>query len=448
MNEVSSSGFVVDSFEGVNDHFTSLEVMRTHGHNRLARAKRFGRWYLLKGLGDDEIGQQAYHEMLTKEFDIMMRMQHPGVAQAISLEDVPGMGKCIVIEWVEGVTLTEWLKTEPSRNKRYTVALQLMEALAHIHQHDVVHRDIKPTNIMVTTTGQNVKIIDFGLADTNVHTTLKQPAGTTSYMAPEQAVAAAPDPRNDIYSLGLVLEQMRLGFLYRKPIARCLKSIDKRYASVEELQTDLRRRRTHLRYTTITVAALLTVGASATIATLVARMHPASENMASQQVDSLRQRLDNAEMEARMSRESQDSLHRQITNMHDSMATVNAANRRLSDEQAARDDRQQKVQQAINEGIVKIDAINTSTHLMQHLDTLTNGRYVWIDWRYLSQRGRNKALPEYMISIRDRFSTKELSEIQYALNEHCDQYEGRVQTLTIKKGVWDIDDDARNKIPH
>lgn len=226
---------MVDSFEGVNDHFTSLEVLGTHSHNRLARAKRYGRWYLLKGLGDEEAGQQAYHEMLAKEFDIMMRLQHPGVAQAVSFEDVPGMGKCIVMEWVEGVTLAEWLKTSPSRDERRDVAHQLMAALAHIHQHGVVHRDIKPSNVMVTTGGQQVKIIDFGLADTHIHATLKQPAGTARYMAPEQASEAAPDPRNDIYSLGVILKDMDLGSDYASVVKRCLMPINERFQTVDEL---------------------------------------------------------------------------------------------------------------------------------------------------------------------------------------------------------------------
>ncbi len=256
---------MVDSFEGVNDHFTSLEQMGTHGHNRLARAKRYGRWYLLKGLGDEEAPQQAYHEMLAKEFDIMMRLQHPGVAQAVGLEDVPSMGKCIVMEWVEGVTLARWLKTGPSRDTRRDVARQLMEALAHIHRQGVVHRDIKPSNIMVTTDGQ-VKIIDFGLADTHAHATLKQAGGTTGYMAPEQAAGTMPDPRNDIYSLGLVLEEMQLGSLYRRPIARCLQPIAKRYSSVEELMSDLQRRRTRRHYAAI---AAFAVGLSLIVAAIM-----------------------------------------------------------------------------------------------------------------------------------------------------------------------------------
>lgn len=446
MDQASTSGFMVDSFEGVNDHFTSLEVLGTHGHNVLARARRFGRWYLLKGLAPEVAEQQAYHEMLVKEFDIMMRLQHPGVVQVVSLEDVDGMGKCIVMEWVEGITLSDWLEEKSTRTDRHQVAQQLMDALAHVHQHGVVHRDIKPSNIMVTTNGQHVKIIDFGLADTDVHAVLKQPAGTARYMAPEQASASKPDLRNDIYSLGLVLEQMRLGRLYKRPIARCLQPIDKRYESVEELQNDLRRRSHRSRTAGIVAAVALTAGLSAGIATLIARMQPAADKGNALMVDSLKNRLENTEMEVRQSQLGQDSLYRQLTGMNDSLASVNATNQRLTTEQAERDARQQVVQQAIAEGMRRIDAMNASTHLKQHFDTLSRGEYVWVDWHYLSRRGRDMALPDYMLEIRDRFTTKELSEIQYALTEHCNHYESAIQDrLSQKKGWIYIED---RKIPH
>lgn len=105
-------------------------------------------------------------------------------------------------------------------------------------------------------------------------------------------------------------------------------------------------------------------------------------------------------------------------------------------EQHARAARQQIVDQTIAEGIRRIDAINASTHLKHHLDTLSNSKYLWMDWNYLSQRGRNKAMPEYMIEIHNRFSTKELAEIEYALTEHCTQYETRMQQVIAKKNGW------------
>ena len=72
----------------------------------------------------------------------------------------------------------------------------------------MLYRDLKPENILVTRNGENIKLIDFGLADTDGHAVLKQPAGTPRYMSPEQKVKAEADARNDIYSLGIIMEQM------------------------------------------------------------------------------------------------------------------------------------------------------------------------------------------------------------------------------------------------
>ena len=429
----SSSGFLVDAFEGVNDRFTSIEDKGTHGHNRLWRAKRYGRWFMLKGLGEAELGQMAYHEMLVKEFDIMSRLQHPGVVQAVNMEDVDGLGMCIVMEWVDGVTLKEWLQGDTTRDERRQVASQMMDALAHIHQQGVVHRDIKPSNIMITNTGMAVKVIDFGLADTDQHAVLKQPAGTISYMAPEQAASSAPDVRNDIYSLGMVLGQMDLGGIYKVPIARCLLPIEERYQSVDELIIDLRRRAVRRRNTKIAAAILAVLALIAAAVTLSNRLNHSTTN---ERVDSLHNQLERTTTVIDQSLRMQDSLVKRLAALNDSLAMLNSVNAEMRGEQHARAARQQIVDQTIAEGIRRIDAINASTHLKHHLDTLSNSKYLWMDWNYLSQRGRNKAMPEYMFEIHNRFSTKELAEIEYALTEHCTQYETRMQQVIAKKNGW------------
>lgn len=429
----SSSGFLVDAFEGVNDRFTSIEDKGTHGHNRLWRAKRYGRWFMLKGLGEAELGQMAYHEMLVKEFDIMSRLQHPGVVQAVNMEDVDGLGMCIVMEWVDGVTLKEWLQGDTTRDERRQVASQMMDALAHIHQQGVVHRDIKPSNIMITNTGMAVKVIDFGLADTDQHAVLKQPAGTVSYMAPEQAASSAPDVRNDIYSLGMVLGQMDLGGIYKVPIARCLLPIEERYQSVDELIIDLRRRAVRSRNTKIAAAILAVLALIAAAVTLSNRLNHSTTN---ERVDSLHNQLERTTTVIDQSLRMQDSLVKRLAALNDSLAMLNSVNAEMRGEQHARAARQQIVDQTIAEGIRRIDAINASTHLKHHLDTLSNSKYLWMDWNYLSQRGRNKAMPEYMIEIHNRFSTKELAEIEYALTEHCTRYETSMQQVIAKKNGW------------
>ena len=100
---------------------------------------------------------------------------------------------------------------------------------------------------MLTRNGQSVRIIDFSLSDSDNYAILKQPAGTERYMSPEQATAALPDVRNDIYSLGVVMQQMPLPSYWRKPILRCLQPIATRYARISDLREDISRRRTRSR---------------------------------------------------------------------------------------------------------------------------------------------------------------------------------------------------------
>lgn len=247
MDTSSVSGYLEDGFEGVSLEFSQFEQLPSRGFNLLTRAKRYGRWYLLKSLNDENKDKLVYQEMLHKEFDILMRLQHPGVVQAIGMEVVEPLGQCIVMEWIEGVTLKKWLEGSTTLDERLHVARQLLDATAHIHAHGIAHRDLKPSNIMVTMNGKNAKIIDFGLADTDAHAILKQPAGTEQYMAPEQASTSQPDVRNDIYSLGIVFRHMDLGRSFKPIIARCLLPINERYQSVEKMKTDLHRRESRRR---------------------------------------------------------------------------------------------------------------------------------------------------------------------------------------------------------
>ncbi len=424
MGEASISGFVVDSFEGVNDHFTSLEVLGTHGHNVLARAKRFGRWYLLKGLAPEVADQHAYHEMLVKEFDIMMRLQHPGVVQAMTLEDVDGLGKCIVMEWVEGITLSDWLADKPTRAERRKVAQQLMDALAHVHQHGVVHRDIKPSNIMVTTNGQNVKIIDFGLADTNVHAVLKQPAGTARYMAPEQASASKPDLRNDIYSLGLVLRDLKLGRKYDKAIARCLAPIDSRMQSVEELKSYLKRgenRRRNALWGVVGIAGALLVGVILWQQLAIKDVNAQNRALS----DSIRMQMhENTRLTEQRIDSSSASTQTHLRAMNDSLQQLRQVNNQLQEREQQRMERQHAVDAAIEEGTRIARDTNLKTHIAQHLDTVTSKSNVWIEGIKLIEEGRTEA-KKYLTTVAasGKFNSKEMAEIEYAIMEYCNDYE-------------------------
>ncbi len=249
----SVSGYVAESYDGLDTAFSEVSHLPSRGYCDLYRAKRYGRWHLLKCLKQEHANDAAYQQMMRKEIEVLMSLQHSGVMQIMGMETVMlperGATMCMVAEWIDGVTLAEFLRAPAPLKQLRRIALELAEALAYVHQQQVVHRDLKPSNVMITHNGGYVKLIDFGLADTDSHAILKQPAGTLHYMAPEQAQQAQADVRNDIYSLGVIMQEMnRLGRVVpRRIIGRCLAPIEQRWqnadALVDALQQSNRRRR-------------------------------------------------------------------------------------------------------------------------------------------------------------------------------------------------------------
>jgi serine/threonine protein kinase len=260
-----TSCFLTDKFEGIEKKFTNLQELHSQGYTLLLRAKRYGRWYVLKTLTEDALGQSVYAQVLRKEFDVLIQLQHPHVLQTLGMEDVEGVGPSIVMEYIDGDTLATLLERSDrlTLEQRRRIADELCDALAYIHSLGIVHRDLKPENIMITRNGSRVKLIDFGMADTDQHAVLKQPAGTLNYMSPEQAQQSVPDVRNDIYSLGLVMRDLQLGRCYKKVIDRCLSPIKQRYQNMNEVIAAIERvrhlRREWFRYGVAAVLALLVV---------------------------------------------------------------------------------------------------------------------------------------------------------------------------------------------
>lgn len=241
IDDTSASGYIDTGFEGISASFTEVEIIRTTEFNVLARAKRYGKWWMLKGVAPKAAGNMAHIQMLRKEFETIMSLNCPAVVQAVSLEPVGDLGMCIVMEYVEGKTLNSFLETNPPKRERLRILAQLLDAVGYIHSHGIAHRDLKPSNIMVADNGGGVKIIDFGLADSDRNAILKQPGGTRRYMSPEQETLYECDVRNDIYSLGVILQDMNLGWKYRHIAARCVLPIDKRYQSIADLKEAFRR---------------------------------------------------------------------------------------------------------------------------------------------------------------------------------------------------------------
>ena len=180
------------------------------GHTRLFSATKYGKRYMLKCLKKDFLFTPVYQQALTKEFEIGLQLEHPYICRTLGLERLPNLGDTIVMEHIDGNTLEGLIeKKELTAELAHKITFQLMDALAYMHRKQIIHRDLKPSNIMVTHSGQNVKLIDFGLSDSDAFCVLKFPAGTTGYIAPEQLQpGATAEPKADIYSLGMVIADM------------------------------------------------------------------------------------------------------------------------------------------------------------------------------------------------------------------------------------------------
>lgn len=201
----------------------------------LYRCQSEGRYYVLKALQPDYRGQQVYEEMLRKEYEIGAALKHPNIREYYDLFEHPLLGNCIRMEWVDGSPLAADAVLPKSVRRR--LLSQLLDAVAYMHLHQVIHRDLKPDNILVTCNGQNVKLIDFSLADSDSYSILKASAGTPLYASPEQLEGRKGDCRSDIYSLGVILSEFAENKRQRAVVAKCLRArSEQRYGCVEELR--------------------------------------------------------------------------------------------------------------------------------------------------------------------------------------------------------------------
>lgn len=398
----SASGYILDSFEGISQTFTDVENLSTSEVNVVAKAKRYGRWWLLKGLRKEVAAEAGYQQRLRKEFEILMQLQHPNVVAAYGMEEVEGLGRCIVMEYVDGPTLKEWLTEKSTRRIRFRVMQEITDAVSYLHTKGIVHRDLKPTNIIVTGNGGHVKLIDFGLADTDSHAILKQPAGTPDYMSPEQRQTAVADTRNDIYSLGVIMQQMELGWRYQYIVKRCLKPIERRYQQMAELQQAIRSTNRRIRNIAVWLGALLILALILLVGLQIRKAQKQDERLAAIHV-TYQQQL--------------GAQQRKLKQLADSTTELRLYNQQQIQREIALETSRKKVEDAIGKGKALIDKVMRQTNIDKHLDTLTDIIYIWSDFTYRCQSGE-RAIETYLKQMDTSFSNAEKDEIRNSMYRH------------------------------
>lgn len=239
-----NSGFIEEDNINIANQFSNFELIHNskNGYSELYKAKRYGKWYVIKSLTNKEKDNTRYQSLLEKEFDIAIHLSHQNVVQTVSLEDIPQLGLCIVQEFIDGMTWNDFFsKNNISKKETFRILGELCDALTYIHNKQIVHRDIKPNNILITRDGHHVKLIDFGLADKDDFDILKEPAGTTAFASPEQQKRNKIDNRSDIYALGKIIQDISYQSLkIRKIIKRCLEeNPEKRFSSALEVKKKL-----------------------------------------------------------------------------------------------------------------------------------------------------------------------------------------------------------------
>ena len=199
----------------LDDRYVIKKVIGSGGMAVVYRAtdNRLKRSVAVKILRDELEADEEFRRRFQTEAQAVAMLSHPNIVSVYDVshsEDV----EYIVMELIEGVTLMQYMQKRGALGWKEALhfSVQIARALEHAHSKGIVHRDIKPQNVMILRDG-TIKVADFGIAalETRQEQRSDQTVGSVHYIAPEQARGEQPDTRSDIYSLGVVMYEMLTG---------------------------------------------------------------------------------------------------------------------------------------------------------------------------------------------------------------------------------------------
>lgn len=201
----------------LDDRYEIIELIGSGGMANVYKAlcHRLNRYDAVKIMRDETAANTELRRRFRAESQAVAMLSHPNIVSVYDVSHNDDV-EYIVMELIDGITLKQYLQKksvlDPSEVLDFTI--QTAKALEHAHSKGIIHRDIKPQNIMLLKDGM-IKVADFGIAslENTIEENNGETVGSVHYIAPEQARGEAPDARSDIYSLGIVMYEMLTGKL-------------------------------------------------------------------------------------------------------------------------------------------------------------------------------------------------------------------------------------------
>ena len=223
------------SFSDTQPAYPDAELLTVGGSTcDCYRVKLYGKFHFMKRLKPELRTDPRYVSAMQKEFETGYRLEHPHLVRYVSKGD-----DYLLTEYVDGENLRTFTDSHPdyfkSRKNADRFMRQLLDVVGYLHQHQVVHLDLKPDNILITRIGYDVKLTDLGYCYTDTYTDTM--GRTDKYAAPEQLNGLSKvDARTDIYAIGKILHTLPCAHIYNKVIARCTaENPSKRYQTIDDL---------------------------------------------------------------------------------------------------------------------------------------------------------------------------------------------------------------------
>lgn len=214
------------------------EVIKSKGVYLFVKTTRDGATVMLKALKSEYKDKSQYQTLLRKEFETVSKLDHANIVKEIELIDDPKYGKAIVEEYVDGRSLSDYLKENHSVEEKLNIVRQIASAVGYANQRNIQHRNLKASNVLIAKQGDQVKVIDFRMPFSD---DLHVGYSSMAHVSPElKDGTVAIDARADVYSLGVLMKQMGLPEDYNGLIDKCCSyNRGDRYMDMDSMVADL-----------------------------------------------------------------------------------------------------------------------------------------------------------------------------------------------------------------